>query len=350
VLVLINSLAAQLTVPGRNGKIAFDREFMNGFTINPDGTQEQQIGPAGTTTCTTWSPDGGKILCNLWGDNGPQPAIADPDGLNFSILNPNLPLDLFCIFWSPDGERLLCHSEGISNLSNAGLYTVRASDAGDLVRIATTPVDGSYDISYGYSPDGSRILFARFANNGSQGKLFSVNADGSATMQLSPSNLWVIDLPFFDSVGADWSPNGARVTFAARNITNGQASSTALFVVKADGTGLHQVTPSGLGAISAQWAPDGSLIAFTSCCGIPEAWVVHPDGTGLREVTEPVEGAFSIAPVWSPDSRKLLFNRENSHGPAGLWTADVNGSHLSKLADTTDLTLYSWGTALITDL
>jgi hypothetical protein len=84
------------------------------------------------------------------------------------------------------------------------------------------------------------------------------------------------------------------------------------FVVNADGTDLRQITPSGLGAISAQWSPNGDLIAFTSCAssprtcfrtqaeqfdlgGSPHAWVVRPDGTGLREVTP-----LSLTPVWSP--------------------------------------------------
>lgn len=333
--------------PGINGKIVYGQVFPNyGVTINPDGSSVHQIGPTGSTTCNTWSPDGGKVLCNLWSPAGvPQPATANPDGSDFTLLNPDLPLDLFCLNWAPDSSRLLCHSEGMANPAEAGLYTVRSSNASDLVRITTTP-PGGFDIGYGYSPDGSRILYAQF-DSSNHGILFSVALDGSDPVQLSPSGLSVVDLGFFDRVGADWAPSGSRVTFAAQS-SNGRFTA-GLFVVNADGTGLRHISPSGLGALSAQWSPDGSMIAFTGCassprtCGIPQAWVVHPNGTGLRRVTTPVNGAVFLTPVWSPDSKQLLLNKSDRNGQASLWTANTDGSALSKLRDTPGPFLYAWG-------
>ncbi|HKH22273.1 MAG TPA: hypothetical protein VKA88_01520, partial [Solirubrobacterales bacterium] len=194
--------------PGTNGKIVFGQIEPNyGVTINPDGSGEHQIGPPESTTCTTWSPDASKVLCNVWSEDGVQPATANPDGSDFTLLNPYLPLDLFCLSWSPEGGRLLCHSEGSANPADAGLYTVRSSDAGDLVRVTATPPD-SFDNGYAYSPDGSRILFARFDSD-DNGTLVSVQPDGSDALQLSPAGLSVIDLGFFDRAGADWSPNGS---------------------------------------------------------------------------------------------------------------------------------------------
>ena len=57
-------------VPGRNGKIVVGQLFPNfGFTINPNGSQRHTIGPRGSTTCVGWSPNGRKVLCNVWGRN-----------------------------------------------------------------------------------------------------------------------------------------------------------------------------------------------------------------------------------------------------------------------------------------
>jgi Tol biopolymer transport system component len=335
-----------VTAPGLNGKVAFNFDFGDAFTINPDGSQAQQIGPPGSTRCTTWSPVGSKIACNVFGNNGPQPATADADGSDFTLLNPELPLDLFCEFWSPDGRRLVCHSEGILNPADQGLYTVRSSDASHIVRLTATPLDGSSETAYGYSPDGSQILFGRFGPDG-HGTLYSIKTDGSGMRQLSPPNLSVVDLGFFDQVGADWSPTGSQVTFAAQIVVNGRALSSALYLVNSDGTNPRQITPSSLGAISAQFAPNGHLIAFTSCCATttPEVWVVHPDGSGLTQVTNPTGGNFSLAPMWSPDSTQLIFNVENKRGQTSIWTTNLNGSGASKLADTAGLTVYSWGTA-----
>jgi Tol biopolymer transport system component len=335
--------------PGTNGKIVFGQVFPNyGVTINPDGSDVHQIGPVGSTTCNTWSPDSSKVLCNLWSPDGvPQPATANPDGSDFTLLNPNLPLDLFCLNWSPDGSRLLCHSEGMANPADAGLYTVRSSDASDLVRVTTT-LPGGFDDGYGYSPDRSRILFAQFDST-DHSTLLAVKPDGSDPIQLSPSALSVIDLGFFDRVGADWSPDGSQVAFAA--VSSTRQFNPGLFVVNADGTGLREITPAGLGALSAQWSPNGAMIAFSGCtssprtCGIPQAWVVAPDGTGLREVTTPISGAIFLTPVWSPNSQKLLLNKVDRNGQASLWTANTDGSQLSKLADTPQPSQYEWGSA-----
>jgi Tol biopolymer transport system component len=333
--------------PGTNGKILFGQVFPNyGVTINPDGSNPIQIGPVDSTTCDTWSPDSSKVLCNLWSlegvQPGVQPATANPDGSGFTLLNSNLPLDLFCLNWSPDGARLLCHSEGLANPADAGLYTVRSSDAGDLVQVSTS-LPGGFDDGYGYSPDGSRILYAQFDSN-DNATLFSVKPDGSDPIQLSPPGLSIIDLDFFDRAGADWSPDGSHVAFAAQKLSS-RSFISAVFVVNADGTGLRQITPSGVGGISAQWSPNGEMIAFTSCCSLPQAWVVHPDGSGLRQVTTPINRATFLTPVWSPDSSKLLLDKVDRNNQASVWTTNLDGSGLLKLADTPQPSILDWGSA-----
>jgi Tol biopolymer transport system component len=334
-LAAVSTLPAGATVSGPNGKIVVAGEEKS-FTIDPDGSDLNQIGPVGSTFCTTWSPDSSKVLCNLFSEEGGQPATANPDGSGFTLLNPSLPLG--CLNWSPDGTRLLCTTPEEANPAEKGLYTVRSSDGGDLVRV-TAPPNG-FDLGYGYSPDGSRILFTRFDSN-DNGTLFSVKPDGSDPIQLSPPGLSVIDLGFFDRIGADWAPDSSRVAFAAFDQSSRR---TGLFVVSADGSGLRQLTPPGIGALSAQWSPNGALIAFSSCCGISHAWVVHPNGTGLRRVTP----SRFLTPVWSPDSTKLLLNRLDRNNQISLWTANTDGSELSELTDPVSLCCpysYAWGSA-----
>jgi dipeptidyl aminopeptidase/acylaminoacyl peptidase len=383
-LVVVDGTARASIPPGVNGKIVFGQVFPNyGVTINPDGSDEHQIGPTGSTTCNTWSPDGSKVLCNLWGQHDVQPANANPDGSDFTLLNANLPLDLFCLSWSPDGARLLCHSEGMANPTDAGLYTVRSPDAGDLVRVTAQPPKG-FDIGYGYSSDSSRVLFARHH------PLFSAEPDGMGALQLTSPGLSVVDLDFFDRIGADWSPNESRVTFAGFKRTASGGFKTGLFVVNADGTGLRRITPSRLGALSAQWSPNGEWIAFTGVGRISKLWIVHPDGTGLGKIAlhrldrldkkafKKLKRKFlkqcketssdmaqctrkakqrakkkapseRLTPVWSPDSTKLLFQRFSHHGNhhrrVALWTVNADGSGLSKLTHTRRLSQYAWGTA-----
>jgi hypothetical protein len=195
-LVAIGEAQAS-TPPGTNGKIAFirfDPAFEGAsqtFTIDPDGTHETQI-PGGAPwafACHGWSPEGGKlVLCTLNASGFVRPATANPDGSDFTLLDayPNLPLHLGCERWSPDASRLLCQSDDESSPATNGIYTVRSSDGGDLVRVTFQP-EGRLDMPVGYSPDGSRILFLRNDPNGDWGDLFAVNTDGSGLLRLNPA-------------------------------------------------------------------------------------------------------------------------------------------------------------------
>jgi len=136
------------------------------------------------------------------------------------------------------------------------------------------------------------------------------------------------------------------VTFAARDLSR-RGSPRALYVVGADATDLRQITPPGVGARSAQWSPNGRLIAFTNCCGAPQVWLVHPDGSGLREVTVPTSGSSSLTPVWSPDGTKLLFQRIDRAGSVDLLTMNADGTGVLKVIDLPGLASYAWGTALV---
>ena len=81
-----------------------------------------------------------------------------------TLETPDPTLELFCDFgWSPDGDRLVCEGYGVDDPSRNGIYSVRASDGGDLIRITSNPDGG--DIPGDYSPDGTRLVFMRFEDD-----------------------------------------------------------------------------------------------------------------------------------------------------------------------------------------
>jgi hypothetical protein len=88
--------------------------------------------------------------------------------------NPDPTLNLACWAWSPRGTRLACEGwDDVHPTRPAGVFTVRSSDGGDLVRVTANPY-GGHDIPGDYSPDGTRIVFGRENLSAQQFALFVV--------------------------------------------------------------------------------------------------------------------------------------------------------------------------------
>ena len=90
-----------------------------------------------------------------------------------------------------------------------------------------------------------------------------------------------------------------------------------LYVMRADGTGLRQVTRNGAANFAPFMHPNGQQIVFASNLhdsgGRSFAlYVVNVDGSGLERVT--YAETFASFPMFSPDGRRLVFS--SSRGAA----------------------------------
>ena len=337
--------------PSAGGTIVFNeflgqhgQDFVASFTVNPDGSGLTQVGPDGTTYCgdndDPWSPDGGRIVCQVFRpDLTTATATMDADGSNYSVLSSaKLPGSFGCGAWSPDGTRLLCP------FTSDGIYTVEPDGRG-LLRLTTRSSGAGPS---GYALDGSRAYFTAQDQRGELQTLYSVATDGSGGIAaLSPPNVSVHDVGSFDGVSADSSPDGSELVFAA-DLTRTQS---ALYLVNIDGSGLHGIETPTVNPTSAQWSPDGKWIVFSAgpstADGYSEVYLVHPDGSELRQVTSSTEDCASLAPIWSPDGSKVLFETECYSGisvtSTRLQTANLDGSGLANVANLNGLTSYGWG-------
>ena len=306
-ILFIAGAAATVALPaaakpaGTNGKIVVNVDSPTGeqvYTVDPDGTDMQPL--ANDAEAGQWSLDGTKIA--IFG------GYLDFDTGEYTDLG--LPFDryadlaLFCGVWSPDGARLACEG-GFVDPTLQGVFTVRSSDAGDLQQITSDP--------------------------------------------------------FGDDCPSDYSPNGKQLV-ATVLPPDGPA---AIFTVKLNGTGRRQITPPGMlvDFCSGSWSPQGNEIAFSA--HVPSTdrstiWVVHSDGSDLRQIPVPGCGGprsnpTSIGcqkPVWSPDGRKLMFERHfltpNDH--FDLYTVNADGSGLFQVTNTPNLDEAGgdWGTHPVT--
>lgn len=307
-LVLVAALTAMPAAAsprGGNGQIAFARfdpalGDTVAYTINPDGTHEQQVPtPQVTAELPRWSPDGTRLVLQCCGGSA---FILNPD-TGGNVLLPMTDPDLFtpCGVWSPDGSQLACEA-GFIDPARQGIYTIRSSDGGGLTQITSNP--GGDDIPDSYSPDGRRIAFTRQSSDGSLA-LDTVKLDGTGLRQLTPTGM---NIQF--GTGA-WSPQGNEILFSAQ-ATDGDYGT--LWTVHADGSGLQQLAiagcggpfsnPNGRWCLDPTWSPDGQKIAFSlfdAATGERDIWTANADGTGLFQVTHgdsAVLGEGDEAPSW----------------------------------------------------
>jgi WD40 repeat protein len=302
-IAMVTGLPAAATPRGTNGKIVVNVDNSatgqeQVYTVDPDGTDMQFL--ANDAEAGQWSPDGTNIAIFGGYLNFDTGAYTDL-GLPFDLY-PGMAL--FCGVWSPDGARLACEGFGGDDGSLNGIYTLRSSDGGDLQRVTYDPTGD--DCPRDYSPTGKRLVVTRA--NETTYEIDTVKLDGSGLKRLTPEGM------AFDFCSGSWSPRGNQIVFSA-HVPDTHRST--IWVVHSDGSGLRRIPVAG--------------------CGGPRS---DPASIGCQK------------PVWSPDGRKIMFERHlllpNDH--FDLYTVNADGSGLFQVTDTPDLNEGGgdWGTHPLT--
>jgi Tol biopolymer transport system component len=278
---------------GDNGQIVFGRAGHSAWTINPDGTHEQQLLPGLPFEFPVWSLDGSAIVAYSDSDPGSSGWIIDPDtAAHRALPNPDPGrFDFFaCGVPSPDFERLACGGGSDANPSVNGTYTVRTSDGGGLRRLTSDTIE---DEVGDWSPDGKRLVYwhVGLAPPESAG-LYVLKTNGTGTRKIAPCC----------SSRGSWSPQGNDIVFSWSPPAVSFATSfhSTIWIVHSDGSGLHEIhvpgcdgglrtDPVARGCANAVWSPDGRQILFRlTTSGFGEGgdlYTVNPVGTGLFQVT-----------------------------------------------------------------
>jgi TolB protein len=155
-----------------------------------------------------------------------------------------------------------------------------------------------------YSPDGQWIVFESHPLDvETHGAIYKVRADGSGLKQLT------------DGTGDDrepnWSPAGDLIVFQSHARTPNDID---LWVMTSDGTGIRNLTQSPDSEdTDASWSPDGKYVVYSSNYGgLDNANVFAIAVAGGTPVRVTHAGGYDGAPTWSPDGSIIAF--ESYHG------------------------------------
>ena len=272
---------------GRLVYIALNEDGAGSLVVtNPDGTDTTTLLPVSNPP--RWSP-GGRHISVVANDADDHlfVGLVDSDGSHYvQFDNPDPTLELGCFGWSPDGLRLACEGFDGTDVSRNGIYTVSSSDGGDLVRVTTAP-DGVHDIPTDYSPDGQQIVFTRQRlSDEADTTLMIMNVDGSGARALSERRLGP----------GRWSPDGMTILSDA-----GEEGEKLLLVPVGGGEirTIEIISDSLKSAFFGSWSPDGEWIVFSGRASKSvDLYIVRADGTNLLQVTDTPMGQWEEAADW----------------------------------------------------
>ena len=247
-----------------------------------------------------WSVDGQWLVFNAGGQlfkispEGGQPEHIDTAPL--SDLNNDHVL-------SPDGTTIYVSSD------DGHLYAV-AFEGGSVRKVSNDHSTPHHYYLHGISPDGLTLSYVAVERPEGERmvNIFTIPAAGGPDTRLTR-----LSMP---NDGPEYSPDGLWIYFNSE-LAATRPGHAQIFRMRADGTGIEQLTLDERVNWFPHISPDGEVVAYLS---YPEGTHGHPpdkdvllrlmspDGSGGRPLAEFLGGQGTInVNSWAPDSQKLAF-------------------------------------------
>jgi Tol biopolymer transport system component len=263
--------------------------FLRMYGMKPDGTSQTRIGdPESRGFFPRYSPDATKIafVRSVPDANAPAGArqqifVMDADGTNQVNISNDLMHHQNAPAWFPDGR--IAFIVFPLDFSAGDLWIMNADGSNQQLIYSSPGILGAWYPSV--SPDGTEIAF----NDDRDGddEVYVINADGSNLRQLTNNTT--------QDYGVNWSPDGSRIAFARERsgtANHGDAGNGNVYVMDADGSHQIRLTMHGNDDFYPIWSPDGSKIVFSRGNGNTKSgernidvYVMNANGSNIVQLT-----------------------------------------------------------------
>ena len=263
-----------------------------GYSTNADGKDLRSLDlPLDVSAGSSWSPDGS--------------VLAFVKDLDVQVVVLDRPASLHKLgcgitpSWSADGGSFVSYCGARLNIVSRDSWRSRAIDAPELVGAAQA-----------ISPDGKEVAYVAWDG------IATMHADGTGRRiavdwARSPGvegNSAVDDL--------QWSPDGRTLAYTIVRVgpagccgRPGTLAGGGLFLVSSKGGDARRVLARAHDAVT--WSPSGDKLAAS--CG-NDLCAVEADGKHPIRLAASTAGEQLHSPVWSPDSRRIVYLRNRFRG------------------------------------
>jgi TolB protein len=298
--IIASILQASASASTSPADIVFLRGVYRIWIMAADGTHQRQLSND-VSNFPQWSPDRQWIAYTAESLAGSTPSqeiwLMRPNGSAKRQLTHLYPAQAVGLSWSPDGTRIAYARDA---REPSGLWAVDVNGSG-----STAITNDDADSTPSWAPDGKHLLFTKVCCSASgpqrkqQSTIFIINANGNDERRF-------LKLPS-GSCGdqnPSWSPDGKRVVFGrcidltpqAPPREGGHPERTDLWVVGANGRALRRLAKNGS---QPSWSPDGHWIVFSALASgakTASLFKIHPNGSGRVRLTRDPRG--DQAPDW----------------------------------------------------
>lgn len=297
-------------------KVAHDKNEIFLYTV---ATGENQKLTDHAAADPSFSYDGKQVAFTSWHDGNPEVYVMNTDGSNVRRLTDHPAFDQYPVF-TPDGTAVAFQSNREDERIEIYLQDLIA----DTPPIRITNSDTYTGLSSrSWSADGTRLLL--YTNQNGKNRIFWADVEPSRVELVLSDESSDLSYPRI-------APDGTHILSQARlfdrsielRLTDLKAGRTkAIFKTGPNYPPDYSLSPA--------FSPDATHIAFNDRVnGNSEIFVIKADGSGLRNLSN--DPSTDTNPVFSPNGGEIIFSRD-FYGKSKLYRMDLDGGRQRRLTE-----------------